>query len=177
MIATLMNYSRPPKGQKESFAVAELVDDCIGLAYISSKNKIGIQTKLDRTLFLYANKEQLRQALVNLLLNSIESVLIKMKFNGYMGEQGKQAVHISVYQKDSEIILEVYDNGMGMSDEQVQQCTDPFFTTKKTGTGMGLAMSKMYLRENGGRLEVESKEGVYTLMRMVFKEDNKHNET
>jgi signal transduction histidine kinase len=70
----------------------------------------------------------------------------------------------------------VYDTGLGMTEEQVQQCMDPFYTTKKTGTGMGLAMSKMYIRENGGRLEVESTPGEFTVMKMIFREDRENDE-
>ncbi len=75
------------------------------------------------------------------------------------------------------MVTEVYDTGNGMTEEQVQQCTDPFFTTKKTGTGMGLPMTKMYIRENGGRLEVESRLGEYTAMRIIFKEDLDNDKT
>lgn len=168
MIETLMNYSRPPRGQQERFCMADVVDDCLGLAYISAKKKIVIRTQLDRDLFVNTSKEPVRQALVNLLMNSVESV--EMKIAAGMDPK-EQEVKVSVYRQGNDVVTEVYDTGQGMTEEQVQQCMDPFYTTKKTGTGMGLAMSKMYIRENGGRLEVESTPGAFTVMRMIFRED------
>ena len=168
MIETLINYSRPPKGQKELFEAALLVDDVLDLVYLTAKKNVPIQTDLDRSIKLYANREQLRQTLVNLLLNSTESVRSKVE----AGEAAEdQTIRVSVYRRGGEAAIEVYDTGIGMSEEQVAQCTDPFFTTKKTGTGMGLAMSKLYVRENDGRLEVESVQGSYTVMRMLFTEN------
>ena len=174
MIETLMNYSRPPRGQKERFCMADVVDDCLGLAYISAKKKVFVQTELDRSLYVFSSKEPIRQALVNLLMNSIESVEAKVTGGA---DPEVQYVRVSVYRSGQDVVTEVYDTGMGMTDEQVQQCMDPFYTTKKTGTGMGLAMSKMYIRENGGRLEVESRQGEFTAMRMIFREDKSNDET
>lgn len=173
MIETLMNYSRPPRGQKERFCMADVVDDCLGLAYISAKKKIAIRTQLDRSLYIRTSKEPIRQALVNLLMNSVESV--EMKINSGADPE-EQTVKVSVYRQSGDIVTEVYDTGLGMTEEQVQQCMDPFYTTKKTGTGMGLAMSKMYIRENGGRLEVESTPGEFTVMKMIFREDRENDE-
>ena len=154
--------------------MADVVDDCLGLAYISSKKKVSVQTELDRSLHVFSSKEPIRQALVNLLMNSVESVEIKIEDGA---DPASQFVRVSVFRQGADVVTEVYDTGMGMTDEQVQQCMDPFYTTKKTGTGMGLAMSKMYIRENGGRLEVESRQGEFTAMRMIFREDKSNDET
>ena len=62
---------------------------------------------------------------------------------------------------------ETYDTGVGMNEEQLNQCTEPFYTTKKKGTGMGLALAKQFIKENDGRLEIESREGVGTSVRMT----------
>lgn len=171
MIETLMNYSRPPRGQIERFSMASVVDDCLGIAYISAKKKVRIETDLDRELYVYTSKEPIRQALVNLLMNSVESVETKLAAGV---DPTDLFVRVRVFRRESFVVTEVYDTGTGMTEEQVQQCTDPFFTTKTTGTGMGLAMSKMYIRETGGSLEVESALGTYTVMRMVYKEDREH---
>ena len=58
-----------------------------------------------------------------------------------------------------------------MSESAVQKCTEPFFTTKKTGTGMGLALAKQFVQENAGQFEIESTPGAYTAIRMIFEED------
>lgn len=171
MIETLMNYSRPPRGQIERFSMASVVDDCLGIAYISAKKKVRIETDLERDLYVRTSKEPIRQSLVNLLMNSVESVEAKLSDGA---DPADLFVRVRVYRRNESVVTEVYDTGTGMTEEQVQQCTDPFFTTKATGTGMGLAMSKMYIRETGGSLEVESALGTYTVMRMIYKEDREH---
>ena len=170
LVETLVNYSRPVHGQKERFCVAEIADSCLGLAYVSAKKNIMIQNEIDRSCHISANKDQFRQALINFLINSIESNEAKAALN--LG--GPFLVRLSVYRVDSDVCIEVYDTGMGMNEEQLQQCAEPFFTTKKKGTGMGLALAKQYTKENGGRFEVESAEGKYTSVRMIFAEDTEN---
>lgn len=167
LVETLVNYSRPVHGQKERFCVAEVADSCLGLAYVTAKKNIKMENDIDRSLYISTNKDQFRQALVNFLINSIES--IEVKVNAGNCETGM--VKLSVYRMDSDVCTEVYDTGVGMNAEQLQQCAEPFFTTKKKGTGMGLALAKQYTKENGGRFEVESSEGEYTYVRMIFAED------
>ena len=130
---------------------------------------------IQEDIYLYANGDQLRQALVNLLINSIEAVESKMSWQE-SGDQENLCVKVSGYKENDCFVLEIYDQGAGMSEEDILQCTDPFFTTKKSGTGMGLALTKQYVKENDGRLEIESVLGVYTKMKMIFKEDTR-NET
>nr|MCR4723888.1 hypothetical protein [Clostridia bacterium] len=107
------------------------------------------------------------------LMNSIESV--EEKLAGGADPQDMY-VKVSVYRCDGESVIEVRDTGMGMDEEQIRQCTDPFFTTKPQGHGMGLAITRMYLKENAGRLEVESVAGEHTTMKMVFAEVDHGNE-
>ena len=166
LVESLVNYSRPIRGQVERIRIADVADSCLGLAYVTSKNKITIENNIDRDLFIKTNADQLRQALINFLLNSIDSV-----------EEAKAAgkencfIRLSVYRRGDKAVIEVYDTGKGMSDEQIRSCTDPFYTTKEKGTGMGLALTKQFAKENDGTLEIESVEGEYTIMRMIFAED------
>ena len=169
MIEVLINYARPPREHKERISVRALVQDCVGLAYLSAKKKITMHSDVPEDVYLYANGDQLRQAFVNLLINSIEAVEAKNAASPL--SDAHPCIRVSGYRSGDEFILEVYDEGYGMSEEDILQCTDPFFTTKKKGTGMGLALTKQYVRENNGRLEIESVLGEYTRMKMIFKED------
>lgn len=71
------------------------------------------------------------------------------------------------------LLIGVYDNGKGMSEEQVKSVIDPFFTTRTTRkVGMGIPLFKMAAEQTGGRLEIKSELGVGTEVRAYFKTDS-----
>ena len=74
---------------------------------------------------------------------------------------------------DKTMLIGIYDNGKGMSDEQVKSVIDPFFTTRTTRkVGMGIPLFKMAAEQTGGGLEIESEIGVGTNVRASFKTDS-----
>ncbi len=71
------------------------------------------------------------------------------------------------------MLIGIYDNGKGMSDEQVRSVIDPFFTTRTTRkVGMGIPLFKMAAEQTGGSLEIKSELGVGTEVRTTFKTDS-----
>jgi anti-sigma regulatory factor (Ser/Thr protein kinase) len=71
------------------------------------------------------------------------------------------------------LLIGVYDNGKGMSEEQVKSVIDPFFTTRTTRkVGMGIPLFKMAAEQTGGRLEIKSELGVGTEVKAYFKTDS-----
>ena len=71
------------------------------------------------------------------------------------------------------LLIGIYDNGKGMSEEQVKSVIDPFFTTRTTRkVGMGIPLFKMAAEQTGGNLEIESELGVGTQIRAIFKTDS-----
>jgi len=97
--------------------------------------------------------DAMRRALRNVLLNAVEA--------------GATALSVSVSRGEREVVIEVADNGPGMSAEQTRQAFEPFFTTKAQGTGLGLAISRQELEEIGGRLECASMPGEGTRFWLV----------
>ena len=74
---------------------------------------------------------------------------------------------------DKTMLIGIYDNGKGMSEEQVKSVIDPFFTTRTTRkVGMGIPLFKMAAEHTGGGLEIESEIGVGTNVRASFKTDS-----
>ncbi len=71
------------------------------------------------------------------------------------------------------LLIGIYDNGKGMSDEQVRSVIDPFFTTRTTRkVGMGIPLFKMAAEQTGGSLQIKSELGVGTEVRATFKTDS-----
>lgn len=74
---------------------------------------------------------------------------------------------------DHTLLIGIYDNGKGMSEEQVRSVIDPFFTTRTTRkVGMGIPLFKMAAEQTGGRLEIKSELGVGTEVRAYFLTDS-----
>ena len=75
--------------------------------------------------------------------------------------------------KKNELLIGIYDNGKGMTPEQVENVRDPFFTTRTTRkVGMGIPLFKFAAEMTGGKLEIESEVGVGTKVRAYFKTDH-----
>ena len=75
--------------------------------------------------------------------------------------------------QNNELLIGIYDNGKGMTPEQVLSVRDPFFTTRTTRkVGMGIPLFKMAAEMTGGELTIESQVGVGTMVRALFKTDS-----
>ncbi|MFD1768423.1 sensor histidine kinase [Sphingobacterium suaedae] len=102
----------------------------------------------DTRLVLQADVNLVEQALINLLLNAIEAVK----------ESPEPYISIAGLSRDGQVLIKVQDNGKGMSAEIQEQIFTPFFTTKKSGSGVGLTLSKQIMLLHKGSLFVESEE-------------------
>ena len=82
-------------------------------------------------------------------------------------------IEVSESTVNKELLIGIYDNGKGMTSEQVQSVIDPFFTTRTTRkVGLGIPLFKMAAEMTGGSLEIESEVGTGTKVRAVFKTDH-----
>ncbi|NDO81787.1 hybrid sensor histidine kinase/response regulator [Citrobacter sp. NCU1] len=109
---------------------------------------------------------QLENALINLVMNARDAMegqvgIIKIR-------TWNQRVTRTSGRKEDMVILEIADHGCGMSQEIKAQVFEPFFTTKQTGSGSGLGLSMVYgfVRQSGGRVEIESAPGQGTTVRL-----------
>lgn len=102
---------------------------------------------------------KLRQILLNLMKNSIES----------MAEGGTLSVRIIA--SDSDICIQIEDTGVGMSKEQIKRIGMPFYTTKEKGTGLGLMVVISLLKTMNGKMDISSKYNQGTLCSLTFKRE------
>ena len=172
LINMLINYTRPIRSNKERVLVSDLINDSTYIAQISITNSEKINFKTDRIVqaYIYVNRDQIKQALINLIMNSIQSVEEKLLGNYSEYPEGL-VICISSYRLNKQICIEVYDEGGGMTDAELKKCIEPFFTTKAKGLGMGLALTKQFVNQNLGKLEFESRKNEFTTIRIVFEED------
>lgn len=75
---------------------------------------------------------------------------------------------ISTSEDEHHVRIAVSDNGKGMTEQEREKMFDPFFTTRKTGTGLGLAVSHQIIEQHGGTLEVVTAEGEGTTVTIIL---------
>ena len=109
-------------------------------------------------LTIQVDEEMIEQVLINLLKNAIEALADRK--NPTLELTGKYA--------DSAVIIEVTDNGPGIIKEAVNRIFVPFFTTKKTGSGIGLALSRQIMQLHNGLITVTSEPEVKTVFTLKF---------
>lgn len=128
---------------------------------------IEMRTDFDAATPEFAGIEsEVREALTNLILNAIDalpkggSITVRTRGEELAGKNG----HASAF-----AVLEVSDTGIGMDEQTQKRCLEPFFSTKgKRGTGLGLAMVYGVVERHQGKIEIESKPGEGTTMRILF---------
>jgi signal transduction histidine kinase len=113
------------------------------LADVANRNAISIRTELDPELpTTIADRVQLQQVLMNLMLNGIEAM---QNTCGELTVASKRT-------EDDQLLISVSDTGIGLSIDEAERIFDAFFTTKPQGTGMGLSVSRRIIASHCGRL-------------------------
>ncbi len=109
-----------------------------------------------------ANDDQLRQVMLNLLLNAAQSI---------SSPPGEGRIEVFVERRDEEIAIRVIDNGCGIAPENLRRVFDPFFTTKAVGrgTGLGLAISRDLVKKMDGNITLESQIGRGTAVSIALR--------
>jgi len=164
IIGGLLKLARPPKPERRSIDLRQVCRDAIdsvqplaarGGVHISSRTHAG-----DEPIWAQADAGMLHQAVLDLAMNAIEA----------SGEGDE--VSIGAYElRDEEgaaHVIEVRDTGAGIAPGHIERIRQPFFTTKATGTGLGLAVAENIIKSHDGRIEIESTVGTGTTVRIVL---------
>lgn len=132
--------------EREIIDIIDLLDDLLTLVK-KQFEKSGITVKKEylatRTRLL-ANKNQLNQLFLNIIINSIEA----LKYGGDLS--------IKVHNEADKLIIACTDTGSGIKEEDLNLIFEPFYTTKKTGTGLGLSIAYEIVQQHHGTIEVNS---------------------
>jgi two-component system, NtrC family, sensor kinase len=152
----LMNFSRPASSERMRFALADVLDEALNIAkyYKRTKGRL-IERKVPASLPpLYGVRDQLVQVFLNLILNAVDAT----------ARGGR--IELRAECSDDAVVITVRDDGTGIGPEHAARVFQPYFTTKKNGTGLGLFVSRKLIAEHGGRVEFESRPGSGTTFRV-----------
>ncbi len=139
----LLNFTAHRNPHWQTFVVGDLVNEvCDSLGPQLEAQRIDVDVDVPPQTLLTADREMIRRALLNLVLNSLDAM-----------PSGGMLV-VTSYDTPRGFELEVADSGPGLSDESQRQAFEPFFTTKQNGTGLGLAVVYHVAEAHGGSVSV-----------------------
>jgi nitrogen fixation/metabolism regulation signal transduction histidine kinase len=158
ILDTFLSSSKPLQPKLTALNLNEVIKELFSLMksqfQLSNKNLI---LKLKENIPpILADKDLLIQAIVNLVKNAFEAI------------SENQTVIIATYDIESDVILEIKDNGPGMDSQTIQKIFNPFFTSKSTGTGLGLTIVYRIIQSILAEIDVESEPGAGTTFRIIF---------
>lgn len=150
IITQFLAAIRPTQPQLQHVQVNDIIEESARfLKPEMEQNKVKLKLELRADVPLMPlDADQMKQAFYNLIRNACQA----MSDTG-----GKLTVNTAF--NDFEVIVSFQDTGKGMSREHMGNLFQPFFTTRKTGTGLGLLIVRRIVREHGGEIDIESREG------------------
>lgn len=154
ILANILSFARPMQQKRGVFDVADIARQTMNLMTLGSEERnITVQTEIEPQLpVVSGNAENLKQCLVNLVKNAMES----------MPDGG--GIILRARRTNGFVELEVIDTGEGIPLDLQRQVFSPFYTTKKDGAGLGLAMTRKLIEGMGGKIALESRPGSGTHM-------------
>jgi len=150
MVTSFLNFARPQPLQLDEVNLMELIDECaVELAPVFKQHEVELKLGRASQLTLRADERMLRQALLNLIRNAAEAI-----------PEGKSERRVEVESSsDSDqsgrkwAVVVISDTGEGIPAADLQRIFIPFFTTKPTGHGVGLALAHRVVTQHGGTLQ------------------------
>ncbi len=160
IISEMLNTSKPNVLNKEIYHLGEVIEESIQMINdrLTLKGmKIDVCCEDLKNCEVALDKEKLTVALCNIMVNAIEAMkedVGHLKVKAYNIEQG--------------VVIEVVDNGQGISENHLSRMFNPFYTNKKGGVGLGLTTTKNIIEAHDGFIEIESKVGEGTNFKITL---------
>jgi signal transduction histidine kinase len=163
ILRELINFSRPASSERSRVPLSGILDEALNIAkyYKRIKGRI-VETRVNGDLpLVHGVRDQLVQVFLNLILNAIDATA--------------KGGHITIQVERSSEGLQVLvqDNGAGIAPEYAPRLFEPYFTTKKHGTGLGLFMTRKLVADHGGTVEFTSQPGEGTVFRVRLPANDK----
>lgn len=151
IVQNFLRFSRPPALHLEQVVPNDLLKHIFALVEPEARERdIDLVLSLEDSLpTITADENQLSQALLNILINAFQAT----------DEQPRVVLQSSLDRSGRAVVLEIGDNGHGVSEENLERIFEFYYTTKDSGTGLGLSIAQRIVHQHGGTLEIESQAG------------------
>lgn len=163
-ISALLDFARVKPMSLAEVDVEALLQDALEAVrrHPSFRHELSVEMpKTDWPAVIIADREQLRQAFLNLGINAVEatpeggSIQVRVEYHGYTASG-----------RGGSVCVEFADSGRGIEPDKQKRVFEPFFTTKKKGSGLGLAVVKQIVERHGGGVSLRSSAGEGTAVRL-----------
>jgi two-component system nitrogen regulation sensor histidine kinase NtrY len=150
LVNEFSNFARMPRPILKKIDVMKLINKSLDFIKLTTKNSINI-VKTVNNKFINGDEDQLNRVIINLIKNSEESFLEQsQKKPNFKGN-----IDIEIVDNNDYIVIRITDNGTGITD--AKKAMTPYFTTKKTGTGLGLPIVTKIINEHSGNLAIKNR--------------------
>ena len=165
IVQDILSFARPSDPKLETIAAEIVVREVRGLMSPDLESR-GLQLVVEcgLGLFIRADSGRLKQVLINLVRNAAEA----MDGPGTVTLRARAARAPLAGRETDAVILEVSDTGKGIPPEVEKRLFDPFFSTKETGTGLGLPIAARIVEKHGGMLQYQTRPGYGTTFGVVL---------
>ena len=170
IVQDVLSFARPSDPKLENIAADTLLRDVQGLMSPNLERR-GVQLVVESNpeLHLRADSGHLKQVLINLVRNGAEAI----EGTGTITLRSRAARAPVAGGETDAVILEVSDTGKGIPPEVEKRLFDPFFSTKQTGTGLGLPIAARIVERHGGTIQYQTRPGHGTTFGVVLPRENK----
>ncbi len=170
-IADMLQFVRPCEVRPEPVDPMSLIRDCLELAGPrAAARAVALRRDLEDGVLLTCDGTKLKQVVLNLLLNAIDAApgggRVVVRLHAAPTVSVTDGLH-GVVERAPGVVLDVEDNGPGFGDVDPERLFQPFFTTKTTGTGLGLAYCRKVVEAHGGEIRA-MRDGAVTRLRVLL---------
>ena len=148
LVNEFSDFARMPKPIFKKINLYKVINETLKLMKIND-NSIKINFKCPEKIFIKADSEQLDRVFINLIKNSIESLIEKQqKVTNF-----DKKINIEINEINDYIEILIIDNGTGFRNKNLSEVTKPYFTTKKNGSGLGLSIVVKIINDHNGTID------------------------
>lgn len=157
VVSDLVDFGRPRQPKPEAIPIREIFQHIASMVNSEAGCRgVHFSCQGDSELAPYVDRDQLVQIVLNLSLNALQAT------------PAGGSVVLRASQRDGMIAIEISDTGCGIPPELLDRVSDPFFTTKTKGVGLGLSISRQLCELNAGRINIDSAPGQGTVVRLLL---------
>ncbi len=150
LVNEFSNFARMPRPILKNVNLVNLIQKSLDFILMTSKNSIKLNVK-EKDAYIKGDEDQLNRVFINLIKNSEEAFQEKIKKE----PKFKGNIEIEIYSNNDYINCRLTDNGPGITD--AKKAMTPYFTTKKSGTGLGLPIVSKILNEHSAQFSIKNK--------------------